>query len=301
MYSTKRILKGLLFRTAGLWPDKAYLRALYRVTMGRSLDLDNCQTMNEKLQWLKINNRHDDLTTLVDKLKAKDYIASKIGAEYVVPLLKVWEKASDITQEDLDALPDQFVIKTNHSGGNTGVMIVKDKSKVTLEEIRSRMDLSMRQHDIHLHYREWPYKNVERRIFAEAYLGDDLTDYKFYCFNGLADCVLLCTDRQSGHGTKYYFFSKDWKLCRYNKAGAAAPADFTLPQPEGTPRMFELAEQLSKGFPMVRVDFYDIAGRIYFGEMTFYPASGLDPNRLREADLHFGSLIDLSLARNDYK
>lgn len=286
-------------RTAPLWPDGLYLKMLYRLEMGRPLNLDNCRTMNEKLQWLKLYNRHSDLTELVDKLKVKKIMADVLGKEYVVPVLKVWERAADITQADIDALPNQFVVKTTHSGGNSGVYICRDKSKLNLDELRRKMDRSMKRHNIYRHYREWPYKNVEKRIFAEAYLGDDIADYKFYCFDGQADSVLMCIDRQSGTGTKFYFFDRDWKLCRHNKAGKAAPADFTLPKPDGMDRMFSIAEKLSKGHPFVRVDLYNIDGQIYFGELTFYPAGGFDANRLPEADLYFGNKIDLSLAYND--
>lgn len=294
----KRLLLRALVRTASLWPDKTYLRWRYRLEMGRGLDFDNCRTMNEKLQWLKINNRYPELTSLVDKIEVKDCIAERLGKEYVVPTLKIWDSPEQITQADIDALPDKFVIKTNHSGGNTGVAICKDKNLFNLEAVRDKMRRSFKD-DIYRTYREWPYKNVRRRIFAEAYLGDDLTDYKFYCFNGKVDCVLLCYERNTPGKTKYYFFDRDWKLCRYNKAGIAAPEDFTLPKPDGMDRMFEIAAGLSKGYPMIRVDLYNISGRIYFGELTFFPASGFDPNRLPEADLKFGNQIDLTLARHE--
>ena len=119
-------------------------------------------------------------------------------------------------------------------------------------------------------------------------------DYKFYCFNGDVDCVLLCVDRQIG-APKFYFFSQEWKLLRYNLRGKAAPADFTLPKPKNIDRLFELAAFLSKGFPFVRMDFYDVDGKCYFGEYTFYPASGLDKNRLPKMDRYFGEKIDLSI------
>ncbi len=294
----EHFLRALLRITSPMWSDKTYLRMYYRVTMGKKLDFNNCRTMNEKLQWLKINNRHPLLTKLVDKIEVKKYVTDLLGTEYVVPLYKVWETPEQITQDDIDALPDKFVIKTNHSGGNSGVVICKDKKNLDLNDLKLRMRRSMKD-DIYRNFREWPYRYVNKRIFAEAYLGEDLTDYKFYCFNGCADCVLLCIDRQSEHGPKFYFFDRNWKLCRYNQAGKAAPADFTLPKPEGMDQMFDIAARLSEGHPMVRVDLYNINGRIYFGELTFYPAAGIDANRLPEADLYFGNKIDLSLARHE--
>ena len=256
--------------------------------MGKKLDLKNPKTMNEKLQWLKLYNRKEEYRDLVDKVKVKDIVVSKIGDKYVVPLLGVWDSFDEI---DFDKLPDQFVLKTNHSGGNTGVIIVPDKSKLNKADAKKKLERSLKS-DIFNVYREWPYKGMDKKIFAEAYLGSDLVDYKFYCFDGDADCVLLCIDRQIG-ASKFYFFDKDWNLCRYNKRGKEAPADFTLPKPEGIDEMFRLASEMSKGFPFVRMDFFDVNGKIYFGEYTFFPASGYDYNRLPESDLYFGNKIVL--------
>ena len=140
--------------------------------------------------------------------------------------------------------------------------------------------------------REWPYRNIERKILAETYLCDGPEDYKFYCYNGYADEVLVCIERNTGH-PKFYFFNQDWELQRHNKRGKEAPTDFTLPKPEGMDQMFEMASKLSEGLPYVRVDMYNVDGKIYFGEITFYPASGYDRNRLPEADAYFGSKIQM--------
>ncbi len=295
-----RILNKAQLWTAPIFPDKTYLKMRWSLIMKRPLDLDHPRTMNEKLQWLKLNNRYPLLTDLVDKIKVKEVLAPKIGEEHIIPTLKVWRSADEITAEDIAALPDKFVIKTNHSGGNNGVVICRDKTKLDLEDVRRKMKESMRS-SLYLKQREWPYKNVERRIFAETYLADDIVDYKFYCFNGEVDCVLMCLDRQSEGKTRFYFFDKDWNLLRYNKAGREAPEGFTLPRPKNLEKMFELAGELSKGFPFVRVDLYNIDGKIYFGELTFYPDAGMDPNRLPEYDIYFGDKIDLSLARNEEK
>lgn len=244
--------------------------------------------MNEKLQWLKLYNRKPEYTTMVDKIMVKEYIANIIGDNYIVPLLGVWDTPDQI---DFDSLPDKFVLKTNHSGGNTGVVIVSDKTKTNKDAIKKKLRISLRS-DIYRRYREWPYKNVDKKVFAEAYLGDDVADYKFYCYNGYVDAVMICVDRQLGD-PKFYFFDKDWKLKRYNKRGKDAPEDFTLPKPDGIDKMFELASILSRNIPFVRVDFYNINGKIYFGEITFFPASGFDKNRLPESDLLFGEMIQL--------
>lgn len=294
----KNILVGLISRLAPIInSDKLFLRLRYCAEMGDKLDFDNCRTMNEKLQWLKINNRYPELTDCVDKIKVKKKVAEKIGAEYIVPTLKIWETAEELTANEIASLPDKFVIKTNHSGGNSGVVICNDKSRLDIKSTRDKMRRSLHS-DIYRHYREWPYKNVERKIFAEKYLGDNITDYKFFCFNGYVDCVMLCLDRDSGD-TKFYFFDQDWNLKRLNVRGKNAPEGFTLPKPEGMDEMFRIAGILSEGFPYVRVDLYNVAGKIYFGELTFYPASGFDANLLSETDDYFGSLIDLKLARNE--
>ena len=288
----RRFLLSIVRKLNFLFPDKLYLQICFYLEMGKKLDLRNPKTMNEKLQWLKLYNRKPEYITMVDKILVKDYVAKIIGEDYIVPLLGVWDTPDQI---DFDALPSQFVLKTNHSGGNTGVVIVKDKSKIDREAIKEKLQISLKS-DIYARYREWPYKNVERKVFAEAYLGDDLADYKFYCYNGYADAVMICVDRQIGD-PKFYFFDKEWNLKRYNKRGKEASADFTLPKPDGVDKMFELASVLSKDIPYARVDFYNINGKIYFGEITFFPASGFDKNRLPESDLLFGDMINVSICR----
>lgn len=288
----RSILLSIVRKLNFIFPDKLYLQICFYLEMGKKLDLRNPKTMNEKLQWLKLYNRKSEYTTMVDKILVKDYVAKIIGEDYIVPLFGVWDTPEQI---DFDSLPNQFVLKTNHSGGNTGVVIVKDKSKIDREAIKEKLKTSLKS-DIYARYREWPYKNVQRKIFAEAYLGDDLADYKFYCYNGHADAVMICVDRQIG-APKFYFFDKEWNLKRYNKRGKEAPADFTLPKPDGVDKMFELASVLSKDIPYTRVDFYNINGKIYFGEITFFPASGFDKNRLPESDLLFGEMIDLPLVQ----
>ena len=285
--------RNLLRKFSPIIPDRQFVKWMYKIETGKKLNLNNPVTMNEKLQWLKLYNRRPEYTTIVDKIDVKGYIAARIGAEYIVPTLAVWNSTNDI---DLETLPQQFVLKTNHSGGNKGVIICKDKNSLNMEETINKLNKSLRT-DLHRNYREWPYKNVKKRIFAEMYLGDDLVDYKFYCYNGSVDAVLLCIDRQAG-SPKFYFFDREWNLKRYNKRGKEAPEGFTLPKPSNMEKMFELASELSKGIPFVRVDFYNVDGKIYFGEMTFFPASGYDTKRLPESDLLFGNMIDLSLAYN---
>lgn len=293
-----KYIKSVILHLLRVLPisDKLFLEMLYYVEMGKKLDLNNPTTMNEKLQWLKLYNRNPLYVTIVDKLKVKDYIREKIGDEYIVKTLGVWETPDDI---DFNILPGKFVLKTNHSGGNTGVVICKDKNIFDFNSAKIKLEKSLKS-DIYKNYREWPYKDVDKKIFAEELLedkgGGELVDYKFYCFNGYVDSVMLCIDRQIG-SPKFYFFDRDWNLRRYNKRGKEAPSDFTLPKPCNMDKMFEMASELSKGIPFVRVDLYNVNDKIYFGEMTFFPASGLDCNRLPETDLYFGNMINLNMCR----
>lgn len=293
----KRLIGSkILISLSPLFDDETYLKLMYRIRIGKKLDLDNCQTLNEKLQWLKLNNRHHELTENVDKIKVKPNVASKIGDKYIIPTLKVWNSPAELTADSFNDLPDSFVIKTNHGGGNTGVFVVKDKKSVNIKKLKRKLARSFRN-SLYNDFREWAYKDVDKKIFAEVMIDDNPVDYKFYCFNGNVDSVMLCLDRQDTGKPKYYFFDKDWNLKRYNIAGKNAPENFTLPKPEAMDKMFEIASVLSKGAPFVRVDLYNVNGKIYFGELTYTPAGGYDWNRLPETDKYFGNMIDLSLAK----
>ena len=274
-----------------LFSDKMFLKLKYRVEMGKRLNLRNPQTFNEKLQWLKLYNRNPEYTKMVDKYEVRKYIAEKIGEEYLIPLLGVWDNPDDI---DFDSLPDQFVLKCNHNSG-LGMCICKDKSKLNIEKVKKDLKKALKE-NYYLKNREWPYKNVKPRIISEKYItdgtGDELTDYKFFCFNGNVDSVMLCLERQSGD-TKFYFFDKDWNLRRYNIRGKNASENFTIPKPVMMDKMFDIAAFLSKEHPYVRIDLYESNEKIYFGEITFFPDSGFDSNLLEETDKYFGNLLNL--------
>ena len=290
-YKVFRKLSGLGFLN---WmPDWFYLKVKYRGAMGISLDLKNPVSFNEKLQWLKIYDRNPEYTRMVDKYEVKKYMEDKIGKQYIIPTLGVWDRFDDI---DFNSLPDQFVLKCTHDSG--GLVICKDKSKLDRQYAREKIEKSLKT-NYYFSGREWPYKGVKHRIIAEPYMEDsqekELRDYKFFCFDGYVDNVMLAMDRSSGD-TKFYFFNKDWELMRLNIRGKNAPKDFTLPKPNGIDEMFEMASELSKGIPFVRVDLYYCNGHIYFGEMTFFPQSGFDANLLPETDGYLGKLIDLDKA-----
>ncbi len=272
--------------------DEEYLKRKFRSSVGRELDLENPRTFNEKLQWLKLYDRRPEYTVMVDKYRVRDYIKEKLGEEYLIPLIGVWDDPDEI---DFDRLPDKFVLKCNHNSG-LGMCICKDRSKLDVRKVRAGLKKGLAQ-DYYLTGREWPYKDVPRKIICEKYMTDfpgsrDFTDYKFFCFNGYVDCVMVCLERSSGD-TKYYFFDRDWNLKRLNIRGKNAPEGFTVPKPDQMGKMFEVAAVLSEGLPFARVDLYQSNDHVYFGEITFFPDSGFDANLLPETDAYFGKLIHL--------
>ncbi len=288
-------------------PDKQFLQMVFRAEMGRKLNLKDPRTFNEKLQWLKLYYRNPAYPQMVDKCAAKQYVAGVIGEKYIIPTLGVWQHFADI---NFSELPKQFVIKCTHDSAST--IVCRDKDHFNLAEAKTIIESHLKK-SIYNVGREWPYKHLKPQIIVEKYLqnysvenndypkaeikDDELTDYKFYCFNGYVDCVMICYGRESDD-TKFYFFDDKWKLKRINKRGMEAPGDFTLPRPSCLEEMFRIAAALSEGIPFVRVDLYQSDKQIYFGEMTFFPQSGFDPNYLPETDLYFGNLIDLSLVNN---
>lgn len=270
--------------------DESFLKKKFKLIMGKELNLDKPCTFNEKLQWLKIHDHNPIYTDLVDKFEVKKYIANRLGNQYVIPNIGVWNTAEEI---DFSKLPNQFVLKCTHNSG-LGLCVCKDKSSINIDKVKKGLKRGLKE-NYYYPGREWPYKNIRPRIIAEEYLEDasgGLVDYKFFCFDGIVDNVMVCIDRHIGH-PKFYFFDEHWNLLRLNISGKQASVDFTLPKPKCIDKMFEIASELSKGFPFVRVDLYECNGSIYFGELTFYPDSGFDKNILPETDKYLGDLIKL--------
>lgn len=283
------LLYALFLRIGRFIPDKLYLSVLYRRIMRKRINWNNPKTFNEKLQWLKLNDRKPIYTTMVDKYEAKEYVSKIIGSEYIIPTIGVYNSFDEI---DFSTLPNQFVIKCTHDSG--GTYVCRDKSQIDINSIRRKINKSLKS-NYYYNYREWPYKKVEPRIIIEEYIEDetgDIADYKFSCFDGKAHNVMICYDRKS-NDTKFYFFNRKWELLKYNKRGLSVPENFTIPKPKELNKMFDIAEKLSQSIPYVRIDLYNIKGRIYFGEITFYPQSGFDSNLLEETDKLFGDLIKL--------
>ena len=244
------------------------------------------------MQWMKLYDRNEIYVKLVDKYAVREYIEEQIGSDYLVPLLGVWDSPDEI---NWDELPEKFVMKTVN-GSHTNI-ICTNKSKLNIEEAVKKLHKWQRSNQTFYYGREWAYKNVKPRILAEEYIepssANGLVDYKFMCFSGKVDHVMLCSDRLSGH-TRFDHFDKDWNFLRYQYVDADKPSDYTIKKPERIDEMFKIAEKLSKPFPFVRVDLYCENSKIYFGELTFYPQSGFDTDYTVETDLYLGSLLNLS-------
>lgn len=270
--------------------DEAYLRLLFRATMGQKLRLENPQTFNEKLQWLKLNNRKPEYTVMADKYLVRDYIAKTIGEEYLIPLLGVWERAEDI---DFDALPNQFVLKCNHNSG-LGMCICKDKSKLDVEKVRAELKQGLAQ-DYYLTAREWPYQDVPRRIICEKFMtdsGSELADYKIHNFNGEPRMILVCRDRFQASGLTEDFFDENWNHLSVKRPDHPN-ASVAIPRPAQLEEMLRLSRILSAGHSFLRTDFYTIGDRVYFGELTFFPAAGMGAFAPPEWDLTIGQWLKL--------
>ena len=286
------LLLFILNKTARIFPDKLFLELKFRLLMGHKLDLMNPRTFNEKLQWLKLYNRKSEYTTMVDKFAVKQFVAEKIGEEYIIPTLGVWNNPEEI---DWDTLPNQFVLKTAHGGGGGGVIICKDKLTFDINDAIKRLKKSLQQ-DIYLAYREWPYKDVPKRIIAEKYMteGDnELKDYKFFCFNGNPYCLKIDFERFIDHRANYY--DTDMNLLPFGEACCMPDFNKELKRPKNFERMIDIVKKLSKDIPFARIDLYNSNGKIYFGEITFFPAGGMGKFVPNEWDYKLGCLIKLPI------
>lgn len=288
-----RILRALGTKGFLFWmPDRMYLKWMYYSVFGKKLNLVNPHTYNEKLQWMKLYDRNPLYTKLVDKYRVRAFVEEKIGSEYLVPILGHWDNPEDI---DFDALPNQFVLKCNHDSGS--IIICTDKSNFDTNAAIVKLRKCL-QHGTYKYWREWPYKNVRPCVIAEEYLIDDecgeLRDYKFFAFNGKVKCLFIATNRQDkSKPTAFDFFNEEYE--HLDLRHGHPNADVIPQKPKNFDKMITLAEQLSVGFPQVRIDFYEVNGRIYFGEFTFFHHAGFVPFDPEIWDEIFGSWIDLNI------
>jgi len=268
-------------------PDLLYLKLLYRGYMDKKLNLDSPKTFNEKLQWLKLYDRNPLYTHLADKYEVRKHISDVLGKEHLIPLLGVY---NDFDEIDFNKLPNEFVLKCTHDSG--GLVICKDKSNFDLKLAKEKINRCLNRNFYYL-YREWPYKKIKPRIICEKYMvdesGTELKDYKFFCFNGDPKALFIATDR--GVDTRFDFFDLDFNhlpFMQHYKNGVKE-----IKKPAGFDEMIRLAKVLSKDIPHVRVDFYDINGKVYFGELTFFHFSGFEKFEPETYDYLLGSWLEL--------
>ena len=268
--------------------DKMYLKIVYRLKFNKRLNLNAPETFNEKLQWLKLYNRDSTYTTMVDKYAFKDFAAKKIGEKYVVPCIGgPW---TDVDNIDFEGLPNQFVLKTNHDSG--GVVICRDKNQFDKEKARSLLKKHLAK-NYYWHGREWPYKNVKPCIFAEVFLddksGDEICDYKFFCFDGIPKIMYLSRDKSDAPRTD--FFDMDY---RHLDMRMRDPCADVLPdKPEFFEEMKRIATKLSQGIPHMRVDFYVVENKLYIGEVTFFHCGGFVEVKPEQWNVTMGNWITL--------
>lgn len=278
--------------------NKFYLKILYRNRLKKNLDLNNPKAFNEKIQWLKLYDRKPEYTKMVDKYEVKEYVKNLIGEQHIIDTLGVYDSFKDI---NFSELPNKFVLKCTHDSG--GVVICKDKNNLDMKDTEKKFKKLLKRNYFY-NTREFPYKNVKPRIIVEPFMNDnrneDLLDYKFMCFNGKVKCSFVCSERRSKQGLAVDFFDNDWKHLPFRRRYRNLNREIT--KPNNLNKMIEMAEKLSKGITFVRVDFYEINNDIYFGEMTFYPGSGLEEFIPEEWDYKLGEWINLPKERiNDGK
>lgn len=286
----RKILMYLLLKTAKMWSDEQFLKMLFPLRTGYKLNLKNPQTFNEKLQWLKLNNRKPEMVKMVDKVEAKEYVANIIGEEYIIPTLGVYNSVDEI---DFDKLPNQFVLKCTHDSG--GIVICSDKSKLDIDAAKAKLARGLK---VNYYYqnREWPYKQVKPRIIAEQYMTDgmsnDLPDYKFFCFDGEPEYCQVIRDRHTKETIDFY--DMQWNQMPFIGLNPVAGNGLTpVAKPTHLDKMIEICRKLSDGNPFSRIDLYVINNKEYFGEITFYPMSGMGKFTPGEWNNRLGDLINL--------
>ena len=288
----KKIFKNREFRLKlinclKIISTKPYLKLVYKIKTGKKLNLKQPVGFNEKLNWLKVNRQQATYTDLVDKIKVREYVRKKTGEDICFPLLGVWEKYDDI---DFNALPEQFVLKCNHDSGS--VKIIKNKSQINHKELSVFFKNRLKMNP-YVFGREYPYKNVKPMIMAERFMvpegANDIEDYKFFCFNGKPEIMFIATDRSMD--VKFDFF--DMNFNHIDIENIHPQSGNIIEKPASFEKMKELASKLSEGMPFVRIDLYEIEGKVYFGEFTFFHGGGFWLFKPDEWERKLGDLINI--------
>lgn len=271
--------------------NETFLRLRYYVVFHKRLNLKNPRAFTEKIQWLKLYFLKTEFTNMVDKCSAKEIVKEKVGEDYVISTIGFWERFEDI---DFAHLPNKFVLKTTHGGGGSGIIICRDKKYFDKNKAKRILEKSMKT-DIYKVLREWPYKNVRKGIIAEALVeqsdGQGLLDYKFFCFNGKVKFFKVDFGRFTSHRANYY--TREKKLLPWIESNFPPDPQINHHFPENFDEMIAIAEKLSDNLPFLRVDLYNVNGKILFGEMTFYPASGMEEFKPNGVDVEIGDMLTL--------
>lgn len=286
------LLRKIFYKTGKIgllkWmSDKTYLEILYYLHFGTKLDFNKLTTYNEKLQLLKINDKYSNYSNIVDKYEVRKYISEKIGEEYLIPLLWHGNKFSDVP---FDTLPNKFVIKCTHDSG--GVVVCNDKENFQYLSAKKLINRSLKR-NLYWAAREKVYKNVEPRIIVEKNISinhEYPKDYKFYVFNGEIDCVMVCMGRETGK-TLFSYYDLNWNKLHYLKKELETSDE--VEKPLNFEKMVEIVRILSKDFLTARIDLYNVDGKIYFGEITFFNQGGFDLDISKETDVYWGNKIKI--------
>ena len=294
MSSLKVNIQGIVRKACSRISPEFNTKVTYFGKFHKRINLNDPKTLDEKIQWLKLNTYLGNkiVTQCADKYAVREYVKDCGCDKILNELYFAWDSVDEI---NWDELPKKFVIKWNFGCGQN--LICRDKSKLDIEATKKLLNDWYSIHDtFYLAYSEMQYRDIVPKLICEKLIetedGSLPLDYKLYCFNGEAKYVMLCTERETGH-PKYYFFDRGRNLVRLNKRGIAAPEGFTIPMPEGYDDLFAYADKLTKPFPFVRADFYLEKGKVIFGELTFTPCGGYDVNIPEEKNLYLGSLVNL--------
>ena len=291
----KKILKTPAMRSTALkllsfLPDALMLKLQYKIKLGRSLNLDNPARFSEKLQWYKINYRNPVMHQCVDKYKVREYVKEKGLESILVPLYAHYDSIEEV---EWDKLPDQFVVKTQNGGGGLNVVVCPDKSKLNIAKINQKLQCKRKKSNYG--GREWAYYGSEPGIVVEELLVNrekpeaGVNDYKIFCYAGKPKFIIVDVDRYISH--KRNFYDTEWNNLHVTSDCPAS--DRAIEKPENLEEMLRVASKLSEDFPYVRVDLYSVDGKVYFGELTFYPWSGYVQYTPDEADFWFGKDFEL--------
>lgn len=281
------MIKKMLIRAC----PELEVRLSFRQHRGIWPDLEHPATFSEKIQWFKLYVRDPAFTQYADKYAVREYIKEKVGGAYLVPLIGVYHSADEI---DFDQLPSAFVLKPNHESGE--VLICKDKARLDQAMAKQTMKRWMGE-NYYYHSAEWHYKNILPRILCEPLLQEEITDYRFFCFKG---CPVLCNiTADGGHTPRQGYVDTDFRGVADRKGRMDADVLNAL-RPKQWEQMLQLASVLSEDFPFVRVDLYEVGGKVYFGELTFTPSNGMDPYLSVKWDEKMGKMYDLNAYNREY-